>query len=280
MAGGGLPNLRDGASAGVDQAPVPAPAPPASTHVEDELFLDDGPPIFVTRHHAASDAGGDGTFAVLAPPLFEEQARTRKVLVNLARDLADAGIDAVRFDYPGTGLSEGASDELTLAAAAAAFDRAIGYCQRLGAARIHLFGFRLGGYLALSALPRLPAARAVVWEPILDLAGYRDELVRLERATQRLADGEPVGIDGNPVGAALLAELATAPAIDLAQLAPLRDRITLLCWDGRAIQDAAIRAGLAATVVPDVRFSWRHIRVLEPSSPALFRATIQAVKGA
>src|SRR5262245_42610021 len=79
---------------------------------EEELFLDDGEPIFVSHHRSAGT-----TFAVLAPPLFEEHARTRKVIVNLARELAATGIDAVRFDYPGTGLSEGATDQLTLSCA-------------------------------------------------------------------------------------------------------------------------------------------------------------------
>src|SRR5690348_12970665 len=86
---------------------------------EDELFLDDR--IFATHHRAAGS-----TFTIIVPPLFEEHARTRKVLVNMARVLAGAGIDALRFDYPGTGFSAGSTAELTLAAAEAALKSAIG----------------------------------------------------------------------------------------------------------------------------------------------------------
>ena len=53
---------------------------------EDELYLGRGERTFVTHYRATGSA-----FTILAPPLFEEAARTRKVLVNLARDLAAAG---------------------------------------------------------------------------------------------------------------------------------------------------------------------------------------------
>lgn len=264
--------------------------------MESELFVgpghdnDGGPPIFVSHHRAAG-----AVFAVLAPALFEEQARTRKLLVNLARDLAAAGIDAVRFDYPGTGLSEGTTERLTLTAAFDALRRAVDYCHQQGAAQVHLFGFRFGGYLALTALPRLPVSRAVVWEPVLDLSAHFQELLRVEMTNQMvtfgkvrrgrdelvasLRAGHPELVDGNRIGPTLHRELEAAPAVDLDRLSAFADRLRILVWDGKKVHDAATRAGLASVVVPDVKFSWKHIRVLEPRSTALFRETVHALEG-
>jgi alpha/beta superfamily hydrolase len=300
MAGGGKPILRRRLASGLAffgaparpevPPPVPRSTAPARVVSEDELFLDDGVPIYVTHHRTAGTS-----FAVLAPPLFEEQARTRKLLVNLARDLAAAGIDAVRFDYPGTGLSEGTTEQLTLTAAFDALRRAVAYCHRHGATQVHLFGFRLGGYLTLSALPRLPASRAVVWEPILDVASYFQELLRIEMSNQMvtfgkvkqnrdellalLRAGQSVIVDGNRIGPTLHRELEAAPAIELGALAPFKDRLTVLVWDSKKVHEMVTRAGLVSLVVPDVKFSWKHIRFLEPRSPALFRETLHAVKG-
>jgi pimeloyl-ACP methyl ester carboxylesterase len=256
---------------------------------EDELYLGRGERTFVTHYRATGSA-----FTILAPPLFEEAARTRKVLVNLARDLAAAGIDAVRFDYPGTGLSAGATDELTLTGAFDALRDVVAYCHRLGAAQVHLLGFRFGAYLALAAAAQLPLSRLVVWEPVLDLAAYFQELLKIEMSNQlvtfgrvrrgrdqllaSLRAGEGIVVDGNRLCAGLHREMEAAPAIDLAALAPFKDRLTLHLWDSKKLHEAASRVGLRSVLVGDVKFSWKHIRTLEPRSDALFRETVRAVK--
>src|SRR5262249_4657414 len=147
------------------------------------LLLDGG--VFATHHRAESR-----DFVVVASPLFEEQARTRKILVNLARDLAGRSLQVVRFDYPGTGLSEGSHESLTLSGAVAALDHAIAYCRARGAERVLLVGLRFGASLALIAAPRLPLARVVVWEPVLDLAGYFQELLRPDMSSQMQTFGK------------------------------------------------------------------------------------------
>jgi pimeloyl-ACP methyl ester carboxylesterase len=256
---------------------------------EDEFFLGPGERTFVTHYRAAGN-----TFTILAPPLFEEAARTRKVLVNVARDLAAAGIDAVRFDYPGTGLSAGSTEELTLAGALAALRDAVAYCHRLGATQVHLLGFRFGAYLALTAATELPLSRLIVWEPVLDLSVYFQELLKIEMSNQlvtfgkvrrgrdqllaSLRAGHGILVDGNRVCPGLHREMEAAPAIDLAALAPFKDRLTLHFWDNKKLHEIASRVGLRSALVGDVKFSWKHIRTLEPRSDGLFRETVRAVK--
>jgi pimeloyl-ACP methyl ester carboxylesterase len=228
--------------------------------------------------------------------LFEELARTRKVLVNMARALAASGVDTIRFDYPGTGLSAGTTRELTVNRGMEALAGAVAYARQRGAARIDLLGFRFGGYLALAKASELPVAQIIVWEPILDLAAHFRELLRIEVANQivtfgevrrtrdelvaELRAGRDVLIDGNQVCAALYQEMLAAPRLDLLRLPrALADRAQLILWDGKQLYDMARRAGIRSVLVEDVKFSWRNIRTLEPRSGTLFEATLNAARG-
>lgn len=257
---------------------------------EHAFFLDPDQRIFVTHHRAAGAA-----YVVIAPPLFEELARTRKLLVNVARDLAASGFDAVRFDYPGTGLSTVSSEELTPSAAFEALRRVVAYCRELGAPRIDLLGFRFGGYLALSLARELAGARVILWEPVLDLADHFHDLLRAELGNQvvtygkvrrgrdpltaALRSGEAVVIDGNRISAACYREIESAAPLDLAGIAAAGTRAVVMCWDDDKLAAAARHHEIATVVVEGVKFSYKHIRTLEPRSPALFRATLDAVKG-
>lgn len=257
---------------------------------ETELFIDPEARTFATHHHATGTR-----FAIIAPPLFEELARTRKVLVNMARELAASGVDAIRFDYRGTGLSAGTTRELSVSRAGDALAGAVAYAQGLGAARIDLLGFRFGGYLALAKASELPVARIIVWEPVLDLTAYFQEQLRIEVSNQvatfgrvrrtrdelvaELRADRDVLIDGNRVCAALYREMVTAPQLALAELPrALADRALLILWDSKKLHDAARRAGIRSVFVEDVKFSWRNIRNLEPRSAGLFETTLGAMK--
>jgi pimeloyl-ACP methyl ester carboxylesterase len=255
---------------------------------EEELFLGAGEQIFATHYRAAGSA-----FLVIVPPLFEEHARTRKILVNMARELASSGIDAIRFDYPGTGLSGGSSNELSLADATGALRSAVEYATVRGARRIDLLGFRFGGYLAATLARELPATRLVLWEPIFDLGVYFQDLLRVEATNQvvtfgkvlrnrddlvaELRAGRSVLLDGNRVSPVLYRDLIGAPAFGLAEIAELDDRALLLLWESKKLHDQARRCGLRTELLADVRFSWKHIRTLEPRSSTLFRLSREAV---
>jgi alpha/beta superfamily hydrolase len=260
---------------------------------ETELFIPAGDPearTFATHHHA-----GGTRFAIIAPPLFEELARTRKVLVNMARELAVSGVDTIRFDYRGTGLSAGTTRELTMRSAIAALASAVAYAQRCGAARIDLLGFRFGGYLALASASELPVGRIIAWEPVLDLTAYFQDQLRTEVSNQVVTFGKvrrtrdelvaelradhDVLIDGNRVCAALYREMVAAPRLELAELPrALADRVDLILWDSKKLHDTARRAGIRSVLIEDVTFSWRNIRTLEPRSATLFEATLGAMK--
>ena len=260
-------------------------------HRETEEFIDPDERTFATHYHATG-----ARFVVIAPPLFEEGARTRKVMVNLARALAEAGVDVVRFDYRGTGLSAGTTDELTLDAAGAALASAVDHARRRGAAQVDLIGFRFGAYLAAVRGAALGVERVVLWEPVVDLAAYFQDLLRTEVSNQvvtfgevrvnrdalvrELAAGRDVVLDGNRVAAALYREIQAAPRLELAALAQRAHDLQLILWDNRKLHDAAQRAGVRSVLLADVALSWRNIRRLDPRCAALVDATVRAVKEA
>src|SRR5262249_9623576 len=148
-------------------------------------------------------------------------------------------------------------------------------------------------YLALSARSRLPLRRIISWEPVLDLAEYFRDMLRIEVSNQmitfgkvkrtrqdllaELRAGRPVLIDGYRVSPALERAIEAEKPIDLASPAPQKDRLAMLFWESRRLHAAADGAGLRSILVPGVKFSWKHIRVLEPRSEPLFRETMRAV---
>lgn len=251
--------------------------------VEDELYVgEEG--LFVTHYRGAGE-----DHVVIVPPWFEELPRTRKIQVNMARHLARRGLDVVRFDYHGTGLSAG--DVVTLSSAREDLRRVIELCMTRGARRVHLLGFRMGGYVALDEAP--DEGRVVLWEPVVDPRAYFEELLRREVTNQMVTFGkvkvpreellkqlrarETITTDGYRMTPELHAELEEAPPLRLTELKALGQRLELLFWEDDKVFATATREGLSSRWCSSVKFSWRHIRMLEARSTELFDATTEAL---
>ncbi|MCA0393041.1 MAG: alpha/beta hydrolase [Proteobacteria bacterium] len=160
---------------------------------------------------------------LLCNPFGEEAVRAHRALRVLAQRLEAAGYPVMRFDYAGTGDSEGDSDRFGLddwvddVLAAAADLRA-----RSGVQKVALLGLRLGATLATLAARRGDAriAHLLLWDPVVDGAGYLDELGRAHRAYLREETGRAPpdeGIAAESLGMPLPAGLRAALAeVDLA----------------------------------------------------------------
>lgn len=98
-----------------------------------------------------------------------EYVRAHRTLRLLAARLSAVGIDAMRFDYSGTGDSWGDSDSaVTLERWIQDVEDAADELMALaGVARIGMVGLRLGARVALESLRRttLPCDRLVLWDP-------------------------------------------------------------------------------------------------------------------
>lgn len=130
------------------------------------------------------DVAGHASLGVLlCPPLGQTLVRTHRVYRQLATNLAEQGIGALRFDYRGSGDSAG--DSLSLdwqrclddIRSAAAELRA-----RIGCATVVGFGARLGGSLTLAAASTVGFARLILWDPVLDGAQRVAELDALQES--------------------------------------------------------------------------------------------------
>jgi pimeloyl-ACP methyl ester carboxylesterase len=180
------------------------------------------------------------TAVLLCNPFGEEASRAHRMFRVLATQLERAGYAALRFDYSGTGDSLGDSRAATVDAwvgdVAIAADRLRSVS---GAARLAVVGLRFGATLAALASARDVRLRhLVLWDPIIDGAGYLRELAQQHRTYMReeigdgwvdrlqtAFDGTPAEALGTPIGPALGGQIA---AIDLLATGPAAEQVTMI----------------------------------------------------
>jgi pimeloyl-ACP methyl ester carboxylesterase len=199
------------------------------------------------------------TAVLLCNPFGEEASRAHRTFRVLATQLERAGYAALRFDYSGTGDSQGestdASVEAWLADIGVAADR---LRVASDASRIAIIGLRFGATLAALAAARgyVRPRHLLMWDPVVDGGAYLRELAAQHRAYMRMemgarfrdrlrtrADGTPLEALGTPIGDALAAQLA---AIDLG-LGPTGAEQTTLLTTRTTPELERLRARLPAS---------------------------------
>jgi pimeloyl-ACP methyl ester carboxylesterase len=127
-------------------------------------------------HHAARGRTRGG--AVICPPIGREYMLSHGTLRHLARLLANAGHDVLRFDYAGTGDSAGDFETMSQPDWIADIGMAISELKDLAQLeRVSLIGVRYGATLAaLAAHGRGDVKCLVLWDPVLDGDAYLREL--------------------------------------------------------------------------------------------------------
>jgi len=197
----------------------------------------DGPALFATWHASLTPARAA---LLVFPPFGEERKCAERLLVLTARALAAAGVAVLRWDYRGTGDSHGEHAEVRLADWLADARAAWALLGELAPGLPRwVLGARLGGNLALAALPEPPAGM-LLWEPLLS---GRDQLEELWRRAQIkeamaghaeqsalsldqvLAREEALDLDGFPVSTAMARDLL---ALELRMQLPQAPPATLL----------------------------------------------------
>lgn len=164
--------------------------------------------------------------AVLVEPLAEEKRAAYRMLVRLARTLAQQNIATIRFDLSGTGDSSLPHGETTLAiwledVVAVADD----LVKQANTSRLYLIAARAGALVAASAAQQLLPDKLVLVEPLLNGSDFLNDLERrqaikgmlseggaaLPSAQQRWSAGQLVdfgGYDFNPVLAQQLQDVS------------------------------------------------------------------------
>ena len=183
---------------------------------EEYRFLDlNGEHVFCALHRPAEPAS---RAVVMCHPLGEEKLWSHRVFVSFARDLAAAGIAALRFDFRGEGDSDREFHETDLETRIQDTCLAVDALRELvpSVAEVTLLGLRLGASVAAAAAARRSdVARLVLWDPVVDGAAYMQAVLRLnlmyqmaihrrvienrEALVARLAKGETVNVEGYEV---------------------------------------------------------------------------------
>ena len=148
-----------------------------------------GEKIFTITHRPETRRHPAGVLMLHA--FAEEKLWTQRASALLARALADAGLPVLRFDHRGHGDSDREHHEMTLDsmledldAAAAAFRAAEGVDE------LHLFGFRLGGALALARAAELGASSVALVNPVADGGDFLMKTLRSNLTSQMGIYGE------------------------------------------------------------------------------------------
>jgi hypothetical protein len=150
-------------------------------------------------------AGGRRLFSVLhrppappragvlvCPPLLNEHARSYRLFALLADALAAHGLAVLRFDYHGTGDSDGEDADFTLDSARSDSGEALGALRRaVAGAPLVVLGVRAGAIPAIHAATAGGAAALWLWQPCTDGADYLAELQARDAARRR---AHPAGL--------------------------------------------------------------------------------------
>jgi hypothetical protein len=142
--------------------------------------------------HAAAPASAAGCGVLMCNPFGQEAVRSQRVFRVLADRFARSGCATMRFDYYGTGDSDGDDDHASLDTWCADILRADAVLrERSGATRICWLGLRLGGTLAALASARAlaPPERLILWDPIVAGPAWLDALAAEHAAALATAFG-------------------------------------------------------------------------------------------
>lgn len=268
------------AMADLDRSPAPVRARARMTLQP----LHFGPPsrrLFGVHHPAR---GAARAALLMCPPLLHEHVRSYRFFSQLADRFAEDGAACLRFDYYGTGDSDGADDAFTPQSALA--DIAVAAAElrrRHGEIPLVLLGIRASALFAARAAGDIEAAALWVWQPVHDgrafveglAARYREELASRERFPSRKAPAPAQAGDlmGFRLSPAFAEELGTCRLDDAPAHLPLA-----VIGDDDAMRNAP--PGAAHHPLPPAATAWADqidlrgliaLRDVEPAVQTLLR---------
>ena len=151
--------------------------------------------------HPPSGPADRNHCVLLCNPFGQEAIRAHRFLKVLADRLCRAGFHVMRFDYYGTGDSEGDDVEGDLETWADDVLRASEEVRlRSGHRQVSWFGLRLGATLAAMASARATSApsQLVLWDAVVDGPAYLEELADAHAAETKVLHGTPPGAGKRP----------------------------------------------------------------------------------
>lgn len=157
-----------------------------------------------------------------------------RIYVDLAEALTVQGMAVFRFDFRGSGDSEGHFSEMTLQGEVADALCALEYLEqepRIDNQRLAIFGRSLGGAVAVLSAARFGKARSLaLWAPIYNGDPWRDKWERVSTGAASTEESEEMRrINGQVAGMEFYAELFT---LNIKKELPLLHSVPLLLIHG------------------------------------------------
>lgn len=182
-----------------------------------------------------------------------------QIFVKLSRALEAKGIAAFRFDFAGSGDSDGDFQNMTATSEirdAKAILEWVKADPRILSDRISLVGLSMGGYVASIVAGDMPDAvdRLVLWAP----AGSLREAMQSAAEEQRVGRNDDVfDLGGNLVGRALYEDVLAIDPYERAR--PFRGRVLIL----HGMEDATVPYEVALKYQEDVYGERARLHLLE-----------------
>lgn len=257
-----------------------------------------GENLFIGHHVPAAAAPTRGV--VLCHPLGEEKLWSHRVFVSFARELAGAGLAALRFDFRGEGDSDRDFEQSDFESRVADTMCAIDALRDLNRSvtEVSLVGLRLGAAVAAEAASRrTDVSRLVLWDPVTDGAAYMQAVLRLNLMFQmalhrkvvenrdalvaRLAEGGTVNIEGYELSEQLFRQVSAFRLDDTLSRFP-GDVLVVQVNQGETPPKPELasladsRANCRIESVQEEPF-WKEIKAFCQRAPELTRVTFRAL---
>ncbi|MGI9265425.1 MAG: serine aminopeptidase domain-containing protein [Gammaproteobacteria bacterium] len=207
------------------------------------FFGDPDRPLYGVHHPPASDRRKDSA-VLICYPIGREYMRCHRALVRLCNQLGQAGYHSMRFDYSGTGDSEGDGTDVDIDMWISDITTAALELKEVsGARKISMVGVRLGAAVATYAAARQDFVdQLFLWDPITDGKHYLQQLIGLhqdfvtdrDRFPRSTVD-EAADEDGELVGMPFPDKLRESiQKIELGSIPALgADQVTILATEDR-----------------------------------------------
>lgn len=154
-------------------------------HIEDRepiIISNEGQKIFAVLHLPLQRSNIPAV--VMCHGLGGHKSGRNRLYVRLAKQLAANGIASLRFDFRGSGDSEGDFTESTVEGFVSDALKALEYVSnhpKIDPKRIGLMGRSFGGTIAVLAASRFPQVKSLVlWAPLFNGKQWHDQWMRLK----------------------------------------------------------------------------------------------------
>lgn len=128
------------------------------------LFKSEGKQIVGMFHKTDGDR-----ILIMCHGFTGNKMENKRLFVQAARKFASEGISAMRFDFFGSGDSEGEFEESLLSHNISNLQDAVAWAGHAGYKKIAVLGISMGAATAILTAPRLPLQAIVLWSAVPDL---------------------------------------------------------------------------------------------------------------